>query len=224
MGTDDLFKKNREGLTKRPVDTRSMHARRWLIVCEGEKTEPNYLSGLISYINALSADPIVDAKICGVGKCTKSLVAHAYRLKQTANIGFERVFVVFDKDDFPDGDFNTSISLCKSLEMTPIWSNQSFELWLLLHFCNISGALNRDQLCQKLDQQLQELRLGRYLKNDESIFHKINTYGDIGLAIRYATELHKLCLDARTPAAKSNPCTLIYQLVNDLYELCKIIQ
>lgn len=51
MGTDDLHRKNRSGRRKRKEATRAVKKLRVLIVCEGKKTEPNYLKPLKEQIN-----------------------------------------------------------------------------------------------------------------------------------------------------------------------------
>ncbi len=44
MGSDDIFKKRRAARAKRKHDYRSPRANSYLIVTEGERTEPFYIS------------------------------------------------------------------------------------------------------------------------------------------------------------------------------------
>lgn len=46
MGTDNLFKKRREERKERKHDFKQSKANSFLIVTEGERTEPLYLKGL----------------------------------------------------------------------------------------------------------------------------------------------------------------------------------
>ncbi len=46
MGSDDLFKKRREDRTKRKHEYKQPKANSFLIVTEGERTEPLYLKGM----------------------------------------------------------------------------------------------------------------------------------------------------------------------------------
>ena len=46
MGTDDLFKKRRETRKQRKHDYKTPRANSFLIVTEGERTEPLYFKGL----------------------------------------------------------------------------------------------------------------------------------------------------------------------------------
>lgn len=50
MGTDDLFKKRRAERQKRKHEFKSVNTNSFLIVTEGEKTEPLYFKGLLIYL------------------------------------------------------------------------------------------------------------------------------------------------------------------------------
>lgn len=92
----------------------------YLIVCEGEATEPNYFEGLKqdSPKGVLTAYQI---DIAGTGRNTQSLVDEALRLKGA----YEKVpprevdkrWVVFDKDSFSPQDFNTAIQRCGNIDI-----------------------------------------------------------------------------------------------------------
>ena len=49
MGTDDLFKKRRAERQKRKHEFKSVNTNSFLIVTEGEKTEPLYFKGLFEH-------------------------------------------------------------------------------------------------------------------------------------------------------------------------------
>jgi hypothetical protein len=99
MGHDEFFRK-RKALT-RLQNTRTL--RRILIVCEGEKTEPNYF-------RKFPENPEVYDRIDihGTGYNTVSLVNEAIRLKNEAlkkREPYIEVWCVFDKDDFSTEHF-----------------------------------------------------------------------------------------------------------------------
>ena len=104
-----------------------------LIVCEGEKTEPNYFKSF-----RVSS---VKINVIGLGANTISLVnetkklVNEYRRKK---IKFDSVWCVFDLDNFPVNNFNNAITLAKSLGYKVAYSNESFELWSLLSHRNVS--------------------------------------------------------------------------------------
>lgn len=51
MRTDDFFKKKKGIKKKRKEDAKKLAPYRYLIVCEGTKTEPNYFMGIKSIID-----------------------------------------------------------------------------------------------------------------------------------------------------------------------------
>ena len=120
---------------------------RFLIVCEGKKTEPNYFRALIDECKSQNNGAKIDkqrtivsivAKIGAGAVGTGNLVNKAKKLKdeykRRNQIHFDRVWLVFDKDDFKD--FNKAIADAKKEGMNCAWSNGAFELWFLLHFQN----------------------------------------------------------------------------------------
>lgn len=86
---------------------------RFLIVCEGTKTEPHYFEALIK--NCIST--IREVTIEGEGQSTVALVDKAQairkKLERDNAMSFDRVWLVFDKDDF--NDFNEAIKKAKKL-------------------------------------------------------------------------------------------------------------
>lgn len=107
---------------------------RFLIVCEGTKTEPHYFEALINnYISAVR-----EVTIEGEGRATVALVDRTQEIKVELErknaMTFDRVWVVFDKDDFED--FNEAIKKAHKLGFHSAWTNEAFELWYYLHFLN----------------------------------------------------------------------------------------
>jgi hypothetical protein len=72
-----------------------------LIICEGEKTEPNYFSSMAKHlrINAI-------VEIDGTGRNTLDLVNYA---SDRSSEDFDQIWCVFDKDDCSDEQFNNAI-------------------------------------------------------------------------------------------------------------------
>ena len=84
----------------------------YLIVCEGKKTEPNYFNGLKRRINEKYGNkvdvliPNIDVK--GTGMNTTSLVKYTQKTVNHANKVYGQVWVVFDKDDYNDEQFDSA--------------------------------------------------------------------------------------------------------------------
>lgn len=120
----------------------------YLIVCEGEKTEPNYFEGLKDDLpkGVLTAYQI---DIEGTGRNTQSLIDEALRLKSKYedehSRPIDRLWVVFDRDSFSADDFNSAVQRCENLHpaIGCAWSNEAFELWYLLHFHYYSNGMSR---------------------------------------------------------------------------------
>lgn len=101
-----LKKREAKAAKKRNEGTRKVIVR-FLIVCEGEKTEPNYFEKLVDSRHS----KVREVKIEGKGCSTCKLIQEALRIKQdieaTEPWKFDHVWVVFDKDD--NKDFNKAI-------------------------------------------------------------------------------------------------------------------
>ena len=155
MGTDDLFKKRRAERQKRKHEFKSVNTNSFLIVTEGEKTEPLYFKGLQKKINEkvngridIVESPVID--IFGQGCSTSRLIEATEEIVKDSKVFYQNIWVVFDKDDFKD--FDEAIRLGKEKGYKIAWSNQSFEYWLYLHFNYADTALHRDDWCEKLNE------------------------------------------------------------------------
>lgn len=84
------------------------------------------------------------------------------------------VFVVFDKDQLKKAQFDAILSLAKINDISIIFSNISFELWLLAHFEPITTAnYSLRKTIEKLSQHLSE----KYIKaNVKQIDRLIDNY------------------------------------------------
>lgn len=112
----------------------------FLIVCEGEKTEPDYFKAF-----RMTAATI---KAVGQAMNTMTLVNKAISIReadQKRKRVYNQCWVVFDKDDFPAKDFNQAIQLAEKNGFRVAYSNQAFEYWFLLHYNLYTGAIHRNQ-------------------------------------------------------------------------------
>ena len=112
----------------------------FLIVCEGEKTEPDYFKAF-----RMTAATI---KAVGQAMNTITLVNKAISIReadQKRKRVYDQCWVVFDKDNFPAKDFNQAIQLAEKNGFRVAYSNQAFEYWFLLHYNLYTGAIHRNQ-------------------------------------------------------------------------------
>ena len=219
MGSDDLFKKRREERKRRKHEYRPINTNSFLIVTEGERTEPLYLKGIQKKIKEkmdgridVIEIPVIDihGEGCGTGK----LIEVTERIVKEAKILYQNVWVVFDKDDFDD--FDVAIQLEKGYQVA--WSNQSFEYWLYLHFNYSDSALHRYDWNEKLNEIFKQYNLGdgTYRKNYDNIYDLVNVYDGVNSAIRNAKRRMAGFVDERDIPSQYDPGTMVYKLVEDL--------
>lgn len=206
-------RKERSG--RRKVESREKRVY-FLIICEGEKTEPNYFS---SFEKALPPYTI-DIKTLGKGYDPLGVVDVAIQMKDGARKKFDSVWAVFDKDDFLSSRFHAAISKARANGVKCAWSNEAFELWYMLHFQYIETALSRTKYQKYIEDQV-NIKLPvrsknrfSYKKNDPAMFALLKKYGNQAQAIAWAKKLEGLYHSEFY--AKHNPCTMVYQLVEEL--------
>lgn len=188
---------------------------RFLIVCEGTKTEPHYFEALIkNYISTVR-----EVTIEGEGRATVALVDRALEIKQELErknaMSFDRVWVVFDKDDFDD--FNEAIKKAHKLGLHSAWTNEAFELWYYLYFEYLDTGISRAAYIEKLEEAFRN-RMGdagfKYQKGNPDNYKLLQQYGREDLAKRFAKQLR--ALHNGTDYAKHKPCTMVDILVEEL--------
>jgi len=189
----------------------------YLIVCEGKQTEPNYFNGLKQAINKKYGNkvevliPSIDIK--GTGMNTTSLVKYTQRTINHSNKVYGQVWVVFDKDDYNDEQFDSAIKNC---DYNVAWSNPNFEVWLLSHFKKVNRYISKDDVLKELSKEFQKNEQGEYAKNDKNIFDKITSEGKLLRAIKNCEYMEELNKDGQ--ASQRNPMTKVYKLVDGLKE------
>ncbi|MFL1896381.1 RloB family protein [Aquimarina sp. 2-A2] len=186
----------------------------FLIVCEGERTEPEYFN----YFKDLLPRQLLETiEITGEGDNTINIVKKAIKLKEEreANIllpNFDEVWAVYDKDDFPTDRFHEAIRLASQNNVNSGHSNQSFELWYVLHFQFLQNALHRSDYIKILSKNLGF----KYQKNDISVVKYLFDNCNVAQAIKWAEQLEELHVD--NSEAMSCPSTKVYKLVQKLLE------
>ena len=143
------------GIALRRVNTRQVH-QRFLIVCEGERTEPNYFRAF--------RVPSLVVMVEGVARQALQLVNKALELREAGD--YDQIWCVFDRDDVPQDQFNEAIARAERLNLHVAYSNQAFELWYLLHFHYYNTGITRGDYKQRLSDELSK----KYEKNDETMY------------------------------------------------------
>ena len=180
----------------------------FLIVCEGEVTEPEYFNSF----RLTSAN----VKAIGKGMNTISLVKEAIAIRdieKRRNRNYDQCWVVFDKDDFSDGDFNGAIQMAQANGFHVAYSNQAFEFWFLLHFNLYQGAIHRNRYAEILTHLL-GFKYGKTKGDSVRVFNVI--YPRTRMAIDNAKNVLKT-FDGGNPA-KEESSTTVHQLVDQLLQ------
>lgn len=192
----------------------------FLIATEGIQTEPNYFKALKTELEKSNRFNI-KISIEGKGKSTTALVGKVHRQIKYNNQEFDRVWVVFDKDSFPD--FDDAIQLAAEYKINCAWSNESFELWLLLHFKDVSEHTNRKDLCDSLEAAIRnELHknnpnaLYDYSKGDAQIYEHVTKLGSETDAFARTKKLKNNFNESNVAPSAQNPCTHVDELVFEL--------
>lgn len=221
MGSDNLFKKRREARKQRKYDYKIPKANSFLIVTEGECTEPLYFIGIQKLIKEkvggvvdIIEQPVID--IQGKGCSTSKLIEVTDQIVKNAKIMYQNIWVVFDKDDFEDFDQAIKDGLNRGYHIA--WSNQAFEYWLYLHFNYSDSALSRHQWNAKLDELFQQYNLGdgTYQKNYDDIYNMVNTCDGVNTAIKNAKRRMEEFEKGGYKPSEYDPGTMVYRLVEEL--------
>ncbi|MCI8546328.1 MAG: RloB domain-containing protein [Clostridia bacterium] len=211
------MKSKEAGKSKRKSNFLQIAPANYLIICEGKQTEPNYFNGLKQDINRKYGKkvevliPNIDIK--GTGRNTTDLVKYTQKYVNYSNKVYGQVWVVFDKDDYSDEQFNQAIKNC---DYNVAWSNPNFELWLLSHLKRVSKVMSKDEILDELDKEFHRNGLGTYKKNDGKIFEKVTKDRKLDIAIKNCEYMEKLNKNGQ--ASDRNPMTRVYKIVDGLKE------
>lgn len=199
MGTDDLFKKAKLQKEVRKRNNKKQLLDNILILCEGEKTEPNYFNSIkLKY-------RLSNVNIRGLGSNTDTITKTAIKHHKD----YSQVWCVFDRDSFTAHHFNRAFQMVtKYKNIHIVYSNEAFELWYLLHFNYYNTGISRAQYCDILSRLLGK----EYKKNSTEIYDLIcdREY----TAIKNAKRL--LGSYSNENPERNNPSTTVYKLVEEL--------
>ena len=102
----------------------------------------------------------------------------------------------------------SAIELAKNEDIKVAYSNQSFELWYLLHFHFYNTSISRDQYVEKLKDLLGH----EYQKNNAPMYDELLPRQSD--ALRHASRLFNRYQNHNP--AKNDPSTTVYMLVEEL--------
>ena len=183
---------------------------RYLIACEGKVTEPNYFKEINTKI---PRDIVIIAK--GDGYNTLSLVKWAEAEKNNYEHNGEHideVWIVMDRDSFPNHKFDNAIKTAKAKGYKSAWSNECFELWILLHFRDIHHSMPRAAIYKELSK-IFNLNYSVDGKN-KNLYSLLRTCA--GIEDNAMIRAEKLWANKNVIPSKANPATGIFELIKIL--------
>lgn len=222
MARDNSPKERQRKQLERKLARRASYDR-ILIVSEGSKTEPNYFKEIRTACRLHTANIVVHPS--GLGTEPNKVVQHAKELfengaphKRIWPRAFERVYVVFDRDDH--NSYFEALQVAASLDgklkndnrqpvlFQAIASVPNFEIWLLLHFEDIQAPIHRDDVIHRLKKYIPD-----YEKGICNAFER--TRNQLSFAIHRAKRLAHIHNAHTAP----EPYTAIFDLVELLINL-----
>ena len=219
MGTDNLHHKRKAKVVKELQRRRSRRASydKILIVCEGEKTEPNYFQELVDFYKLNSANVEIDGSC---GSSPKSVLERAEYLassEKTKGDAYDRVYCVFDKDSH-----ETYCETIKKIDnkrpvdiFYAVVSVPCFEYWILLHFNYTTKPFHQTGKSSVADEVIKDLKkyMPRYSKGDSNVFRQLVDQLD------FAKSNSRRALESAKQNHTDNPSTNIHELVDYLQNL-----
>jgi RloB-like protein len=196
---------------------------RLLIVCEGSKTEPNYLNEIRQELRLPTANVLVLPSEIGTDPLNVVIYAQRLFLHGDAHKGigakqFDRVYAVFDRDDHhtyaaalakaSDLNLRMQNDERRKVPFQAIVSVPCFELWLLLHFEDIKVSLHRNEVAQRLKKYLPHYQKG-------GVGHWASSKAHIATAQTRAARLAELY----TAVQDTEPYTNMHELIQCLLQL-----
>jgi hypothetical protein len=226
MGSDDRFRKRkaRKSDTLERQKKERAQSQRFLIVCEGTKTEPYYLKEMV---DGLGIRPQAVKIAPNDGTSPDRIVAHALKLYEEDAISgdsFDSVYCVFDRDkhDTFDAAVQRIRDLKEAVNPKPfeaITSVPCFEYWLLLHFGFTDQpfqAAGKKSVCDSLITKLRTKQgLKEYGKGQHGIYSLLKD--KTSTAIKGAKRVR----ENATKTGQDNPSTQVDVLVDALQLLAK---
>lgn len=200
---------------RRPAPTRAPYDV-VLIVCEGEKTEPEYLGGLRTAYRLSNANITIAP---ADGNDPVSVVRHAIGAYHRSKGEFNRVFCVFDRDRHPNYrealDLVANSSLGKKGILAAITSIPCFEIWVLLHYAYSTAPVVASGGRSACDNVIAGIRnhLPGYQKAFAGIFDELLPLLDTAIKHGARLELHN------RQTGSENPATRVHELVKYLRSL-----
>lgn len=223
----------------------------FIIFCEDEVSEYHYFKWFETALIKVNVVPKQKSMLANINKalvyCTKNgLMSYGNDRYTLEDEGLE-VWCVYDRDvekegsqlDEGNNEFNLSVATAVNNDISLAWSNDAFELWVLLHLMDLDPTVEETKTRKYYYEQLTEYLRKHPNPNEDlkkalahptfgykkDMKHRDNFINIIRseilpltmIAIERAKKLHELVRDKANHYDK-RPCTLVYLLVSNLLD------
>lgn len=197
----------------------------YLIACEGECTEPNYINGLIKYHKSIKKIAAGTQVILAPHGHSDPHGVLADLLEYPDREQFDEFWIVIDRDEVelkgkgfgghPEDNFLKTIKESKENGVEVACSNPCFEFWLVLHF------EYRDTACSRLDIQKKALeKVNSLLDKKEKLksIDELKSRKDLFYIIKDNLNTARINAEklSENEKQKENPSTGMYLLMDSL--------
>ena len=206
-----------------------------LIVCEDQNTEPTYFKQFENLFEDLLPEETVYVKRVGTGRnslgVVKEAIAERDRIYGDNNHRcIDEAWVVFDKDDLDQTpgnrmNFELAFELAAKEKINVAYSNECFELWLMLHFIDVNPSLPlpRQEIYNRLGVAVNaslpaDEKPFEYVHGSADVVDYVSRFGDEAAAMTRATALKNYHQALSHAPIESNPVTYVDTLVKSLRE------
>jgi hypothetical protein len=225
MGADNQPKSRQEGRNLRRKAASRKSADRILIICEGSKTEPQYLDEIRQELRLPTAHLYVIG--AAEGNDPLNVVSYAEKLflqgdphRHIDRLAFDQIVVVFDRDDHATyhAALNRANQINRSMKndikvkvpFEVVASVPCFELWLLLHHEDVTTPIHRTEVYLRLKKHITA-----YEKGDQGLWKHTKKH------LETANQRALLLTAQTTRTNDAGPYTDMHTLVDRLLNLTK---
>lgn len=224
-----LNEKQARDVIERPARSRK-YTYHILIACEDENTEPYYFEKYKQRFEDIWPKETLFLRPIGTGRNSLGVVKRAIEerevLASEANrTTIDQTWAVFDKDDLDKTEGNRrnfieAFELGKREDVKIAYSNECFELWLLLHLEDVDkeNAIPRKDIYYRLQIALESVCGEEFIYDhgDGKVVDLVLEYGDKDAAVRRAEELCSFHSQLGHQPIDANPNTMVHILVKEL--------
>ena len=190
-----------------------------LIVCEGEKTEPNYFNELVQFYKLSTANVKIDGSCDSSPRSVLERALELWESEISKRDPYDRVYCVFDKDSHET--YQETLEKIKTLSKShaeTFYATRSipcFEYWLILHFKYTTKPYSAKGKSSIGDEVLKDLIsfMPGYKKGSKNVFSSL--YDKLDFAKNNAQMTLKYAQENST----DNPSTCVHELVDYLQNL-----